>query len=389
MSVYDLLQEQGESVEFKASFYFNEMEGDIIGFETINNIYEDSQFRVVESGEQLRNVYALLFQNLSQIEAQCDLKNAFEMCHIVLSFKVKESEINFVCFPVFSKNFKLSEPYSTWVQFKSILKSGDGRVQGSSSIASFFKQSLPGTRLCFLLFVESGADKYQQSSTVLEETARLMIDLKTGGAASAANIGASYQPTSAMARQQSDSMHNSRNLASDHSSQANDEQDQYSKQVIQEVNDFILRSEELFVRYEIMQDNQSNQIDNPQYISEETKRQIELYEQKIEIANDSTKSPIIKQRLLRCQKRLNDLRDTIENTLLAAKRNNSMRTGSQQFTKNRIVDQERYTSTTSMFLRLETQAQMTLTLPSDISITLQDPFLSRRRNLQSVISLLQ
>lgn len=74
MSVYDLLQEQGESVEFKASFYFNEMEGDIIGFETINNIYEDSQFRVVESGEQLRNVYALLFKILVKLRHSAILK---------------------------------------------------------------------------------------------------------------------------------------------------------------------------------------------------------------------------------------------------------------------------------------------------------------------------
>lgn len=243
-------------MEFKASFFFNEMEGDIIGFESAKNMFEESLYRIVESAEQLRNVYALLFQNLSQIEAQCDLKNVFEMCHIVLSFRIKESEINFISFPVFTKHFKLSEPYSNWIQFKSTVKNGDNRGQSTSAISTFFKQAFPGTRLCFLLFVESSPEKYPQSSLVLEEVSRLITDLKSGAGNGTPNERVDRERVNTSnggihgeaGRRQSDSMHNSRHHpASDHSSQLNDELDQYAKQVIQEVNDFILKSEELFV----------------------------------------------------------------------------------------------------------------------------------------------
>ena len=269
------------------------MEGDVIGFESIDNLYQEPEYRVVESTSQLKSVYNLILQNLAQIEAECDLKNALEMCHVAISFRVLEKEINFVFLPVFPKNFRISENYSSWVQLKSILKSGDaGSPSRGTAISTFFKHKLLGSRINFLLFVESSPEKFAQSHTILEESSKLLNELRSS-------------PQSK--RRHDDSGQNSRLQNSEGSSQYNgsEDLDLYSKQVIQEITQFISRAEQTIESLE-----QSPSMVRPQ--GEELRRQIDVLEQKVEIANESSKASIIKQKLMKGQNKLNQLRETID-----------------------------------------------------------------------------
>lgn len=291
--IYQALEEQGAEVELKSSFFLNGMEGDVIGFESIDNLYQEPEYRVIESASQFKSVCNLILQNLSQIEVECDLKNALEMCHVAISFKVLNSEINFVFLPVFPKNFRISENYSSWVQLKSILKSGDaGSPSRGTAISSFFKYKLLGARTNFVLFVESSPEKFIQSTTILDEASKLLIDLRS---------------QSGSRRGQDESIHNSRIQHSDRSSQhqASFDLDLFSKQVIQEINEFLFRADDIIENFE-----HSPSALRPQ--GEELKKQIDILEQKVEIANESSKGAAMKQKLIKSQKQLSQLRETLD-----------------------------------------------------------------------------
>lgn len=304
--VYQLLEEQGESVELKASFFMNGREGDIIGFESADNLYQEPEYRIVESLNQVKSEYNIILQNLSQIEGECDLKNALEICHVAICFKVGDIEVNFIFLPVFPKNFRISENYSSWVQLKSILKSGDaGSPSRGTAISSFFKHKLVGAKTNFLLYVESSPEKFVQSTTILDETTRLITELRSNFASRSRH---------------EESIENSRQQLSERSShyQNAEELDLYSKQVVQEINNFLLHAEDILDSSE-----KTPGILRPQ--GEELKRQIEILEQKVEIANESSKSSKLRQKLINSQNKLSQLRDTID-FILTASRKETMRT---------------------------------------------------------------
>lgn len=315
-AVFEAVQDQGEAVEFKASFFLNGMEGDIIGFESLDNLYEEPEYRIVESIDQFRSICAMVFQNMAQIEAECDLKNALEVCHIAVSLRSRDTEINFVFLPVFPKNFKISENYSSWVQLKSIIRSGDaGSPTKGTAISTFLKYKLLSGRITFVCLVESAPEKHLQSTTILEETGKLLNESRS-------------VPISR--RRPEDSMKSSRQQMSERSSQhqSNEELDTYAKQVIQEVTHFATKVED--------------QIDfwdsNPGTIHQEIEdlqRQLDILDQKIEIANESSKSAIIKQRLLRSQNKLSQLREAIEIAFSSSKRQMKASNRSQQDTIDR------------------------------------------------------
>lgn len=291
--LYQALEEQGAGVEVKASIFLNGMEGDIIAFESVDNLYQDPEYRVIESRSQLLSVCQMIEHNLSRIEAECDLRNALEMCHVAICFKVLEREINFLFLPVFPKNFRISENYSSWVQLKSVFKNGDlGSPSRGTAISAFFKYKLLGAKTNFLLFVEAAPEKFPQSTTILEEAGKLLTDLRSSPASR---------------RGQDESAHNSRLQQSERSSQQHNsiDLDVFSKQVIQEINDFLSKADEIIEDCE-----QSPAIMRPQ--GEELKRQIDILEQKVEIANESSKGPVMKQKLINSQKQLNQLRETID-----------------------------------------------------------------------------
>lgn len=306
------------AVELKATFFLNGMEGDIVGFESVDNLYPEPEYRVIESASQLKSVYNLILQNLAQIEAECDLKNALEMCHVAISFKVVDKEINFVFLPVFPKNFRISENYSSWVQLKSILKSGDaGSPSRGTAISAFFKHKLLHARTNFLLFVESAPEKYSQSSTILEEASKLLADLKSSPASRSKHDES--RDSKVQASERSSQHHNSADL------------DLYSSQVVQEVDDFILRAEEVLDMGE-----QSPRVMRSQ--ADELRRHVDILDQKIEIANESTKAPSVKQKLIKSQDKLNQLRETLE-YLVSSTRKDSKR----ESPSNRLETIERQT----------------------------------------------
>lgn len=235
--LFELLQEAGERVEIKASFFMNELEGDIIGFESVRNLYDPSEYRAVESVDQIRSVYALIFQNIAQIESQCDLKNIFEMSHIVISFKVKDSEFNFISFPVFPKNLKSSEIYAAWIQFKNLLKNPEARLGANGTpILKIFKSSLPSSKLCFLSFIESSPDKFTQASLLLEEHQKLQLEC---GLTEKKKLDDQSFPNSL--RRPSE--------RSSHFIEDDSQQESGLKDLVQEVNEFIVQSEGLFVSF--------------------------------------------------------------------------------------------------------------------------------------------
>lgn len=290
--IYESFLQYGENTEFKASFFFNEIEGDLLNFESVNSLREEAEYRYVGDSDQLKSTFNYILQNINQIENQLDVKNAYESFYILISFRTKDLKVNFIFAPVFQKTFKISENYSTWVQLKSILKNLDTRspTHSNSAISKFFKQNVPGNKLNLIAFVESGPDKYQQATTVLDESTRLLADLR-----------------GSVKRKLSDSIGNQSGNhihQSDQSSANIDETGMLTKEIIQEVNDFILQSEET------LRDNLSPE--KAKRAGDEIKRQIAILEEKLDIANDSIKSPVLQQRLARCQKRLDDLKDSLE-----------------------------------------------------------------------------
>ncbi len=228
------MAESGEPVEIKVAYFLNEIEGDLIGYEAgSGEHFEEPEYRNVESFEQLRQVFALTHNNLILIEENCDLKNALEMCHVVVSFRVGESESHFIFLPVFGKNFKNSEVYSNWVEVKNLLKQNGG---GSPTRTSLFTRWLlrvyGASKLSIIAFVESQSDKYAQSMIVLEEVTKA--------------VAGSDDLRQTRSRRSDESMQGSR-PQSEHSSNINEQLDNYAKQVIQESNELILRTEEMLV----------------------------------------------------------------------------------------------------------------------------------------------
>lgn len=292
----------------KASFFLNGMEGDIVGFESGDNIYEKPEYRVVENAEQFRSLSALIFQNLAQIEAEIDLKNALEVCHVAVCFKSGDVESTFMFLPVFPKNFRISENYSSWVQLKSIVKNGDaGTPSKGTSFSVFLKQKLAGCRLTMLLLTESSPEKFSQSHTILEEASKLANDLR------------SIPASSASRRKQSDSLQNSRHQQSERSSQA-EELDEYARQVADEVAVFVGKAENIL---------ESGDPATLRLEGDNLKRQLDILEQKVEIATESSKAPMTKQRLIRSKVKLVQLKEEIE-SVMADTRMNSTRHGNHR-----------------------------------------------------------
>lgn len=343
--VFQVLEEQGEAVELKASFFLNGREGDLIGFESVDNLYQEPEYRVMESGSQLKSVYNLILQNLAQIEAECDLKNALEMCHVAISFRVMEREINFIFLPVFPKNFRISENYSSWVQLKSILKSGDtGSPTRGTAISAFFKHKLLGAQINFLLFVESSPEKFTQSFTVLEEASRLLSELR------------SHPPSKTRPEE---SIHNSRNQNSERSSQQED-LDLYSKQVVNEINDFLGRAEDLL-------ENCEHAPTTLRPYGEDLRRQIDILEQKIEIANESSKASFVKQKLIKSQNKLTHLRETIDFILSTSRKDP---TRSSPSAHHEILDRQSFLTSTKKNAYLSPKnASLTALPPKSIAHT--------------------
>lgn len=181
-AIFGLINQQGEQMQIKMSYLYNESDIDLVDYTGPGGVKSQARYRVVESPKQLSTVASLVLSNMLNLEKQCDLKNAYEIGYFLVSFKGGESELNFLFPPVFVKNFKLSEAYSSWVQFKNLLLSiGRDPTYNSpnrQAVISHMRQKLPASRLCLVAFVESGADKYHGSSTALEEITKLYLDLK-------------------------------------------------------------------------------------------------------------------------------------------------------------------------------------------------------------------
>jgi chromosome segregation ATPase len=139
----------------------------------------------------------------------------------------------------------------------------------------------------------------------LDETTRLITELRSNFASRSRH---------------EESIENSRQQLSERSShyQTAEELDLYSKQVVQEINNFLLHAEDILDSSE-----KTPGILRPQ--GEELKRQIEILEQKVEIANESSKSSKLRQKLINSQNKLSQLRDTID-FILTASRKETMRT---------------------------------------------------------------
>lgn len=179
--IFNMMTEHQDEVSIKMSYLLQETEIDLIDYQG-PGVRSQVLYRRVEFPEHLNTISSMVLQNILKVESQYDLKNAFDVGYFLVSFKSGSSEINFIFTPIFVKNFKLTEAYSTWSQLKSLIQNvGQDPTYNTpnrQAIISQLKQKLPESRLIVVGFVESSPDKFHGSTTILDEMTRMNLDLK-------------------------------------------------------------------------------------------------------------------------------------------------------------------------------------------------------------------
>lgn len=291
--VFGMMTEHQDEVSIKMSYLLQETEIDLIDYQG-PGVRSPVLYRRVEFPEHLNTISSMVLQNILKVESQYDLKNAFDVGYFLVSFKSGSSEINFVFTPVFVKNFKLTEAYSTWSQLKSlILNMGQDPTYNSpnrQAIISQLRMKLPSSRLCLVGFVESGPEKFHGSTTTLDEITKLCLDLK----------GIDNNPDSASARRMSQAS----------STQENQQPEEGDEEADDRHNEFLTSCEQYIASgTELLRTG--TDIDTIQ----EWLNQAEPHQHKLEMMLESCKNQELGDLNKRLQRKLKSLRENLQDKL--------------------------------------------------------------------------
>jgi len=217
---------------------------DLLAEDPFDSISGIDSYRKMKSSTQLNTNLKKMEENLRKMGTHFNVKHIHKMAHVIISLSNGNEEAHFVILPTFDRKLENSpEKFNQWIDLKKLLvaqysfeedKTSKQNENDRPCFISFVEESIEGSRVSIIVYVESSAEAAAESIPLLKEAHSLRDDM---------NVIASESPLKI-----SSPKSNNFDIEEDEEEEVED----YASKLVQEINEFVSETQTLMVWHSLI-----------------------------------------------------------------------------------------------------------------------------------------